>query len=49
MSRRRGQTGYVWQKNQSGTKNWDATIPAAKAAYSKVNVGDIWLPGLDSN
>ena len=34
MSRRRGQTGYVWQKNQSGTKNWDATIPA---------YGQVWV------
>ena len=34
MSRRRGQTGYVWQKNQSGSKNWDATIPA---------YGQVWI------
>jgi len=34
MSRRRGQTGYVWQKNQSGSKNWDATIPA---------YGQVWV------
>ncbi len=34
MSRRRGQTGYVWQKNQSGTKYWDATIPA---------YGQVWV------
>lgn len=34
MSRRRGQTGYVWQKNQNGTKNWDATIPA---------YGQVWV------
>jgi len=34
MSRRRGQTGYVWQKSQSGTKNWDATIPA---------YGQVWV------
>src|SRR5204862_2046527 len=34
MSRRRGQTGYVWQKNQSGSKNWDPTIPA---------YGQVWV------
>ena len=34
MSRRRGQTGYVWQKNQSRSKNWDATIPA---------YGQVWV------
>ena len=34
MSRRRGQTGYVWQKNQNGTKHWDATVPA---------YGQVWI------
>jgi len=34
MSRRRGQTGYVWQKNQTGDKTWDATA----SAY-----GQIWI------
>ena len=34
MSRRRGQTGYVWQKNQIGNKSWDATAPA---------YGQVWI------
>jgi integrase len=34
MSRRRGQTGYVWQKNQNGNKHWDATAPA---------YGQVWI------
>jgi hypothetical protein len=34
MSRRRGQTGYVWQKNQTGNNNWDATAPA---------YGQVWI------
>jgi hypothetical protein len=36
MSRRRGQTGYVWQKqqNQNGNKTWDAT----GSAY-----GQVWV------
>src|SRR5262249_42001474 len=41
MSRRRGQTGYVWQKNQSGNKEWDSTA----AAY-----GQVWvdIPGKET-
>jgi integrase len=34
MSRRRGQTGYVWQKNQNGNQMWDTTA----AAY-----GQVWV------
>ena len=34
MSRRRGQAGYVWQKNQNGNKDWDATAPA---------YGQVWI------
>lgn len=34
MSRRRGQTGYVWQKNQNGNKEWDSTAPA---------YGQVWV------
>jgi integrase len=38
MNRRRGQTGYVWQKNQDGNKQWDSAEPA---------YGQVWvdLPG----
>lgn len=34
MSRRRGQTGYVWQKNQNENKEWDSTA----SAY-----GQVWV------
>jgi integrase len=34
MSRRRGQTGYVWQKNQSGNNKWDSAAPA---------YGQVWI------
>lgn len=34
MSRRRGQAGHVWQKNQDGTKQWDSAEPA---------YGQVWV------
>ena len=34
MSRRRGQTGYVWQKKQNGSKQWNLTA----SAY-----GQVWV------
>jgi integrase len=38
MSRRRGQTGYVWQKSQTRNKTWDSAAPA---------YGQVWvdIPG----
>jgi integrase len=41
MSRRRGQTGYVWQKQQNGNRTWDSTA----AAY-----GQVWVdvPGKEN-
>ena len=40
MTRRRGQTGYVWQKNQNGSKEWNSSAPA---------YGQVWVdvPGKD--
>jgi integrase len=34
MSRRRGQTGYVWQKNQNGNKKWNSAAPS---------YGQVWV------
>jgi len=41
MSRRRGQAGYVWQKQQSEKKEWDSTAPA---------YGQVWVdvPGREN-
>src|ERR1700731_438263 len=41
MSRRRGQAGYVWQKNQNGSKEWDAIAPS---------YGQVWIdiPGKEN-
>jgi integrase len=41
MSRRRGQAGYVWQKNQNGSKQWDAIAPS---------YGQVWIdiPGKEN-
>jgi hypothetical protein len=41
MSRRRGQTGYVWQKHQNGNRTWDSTAPA---------YGQVWVdvPGKEN-
>jgi len=41
MSRRRGQAGYVWQKEQSERKEWNSTAPA---------YGQVWVdvPGKEN-